>query len=111
MKVWPTSDVMRKILRHPGGSKMPFPSSGGLDWPDDQFTHRRIVDGDVTTVDPSPPAAELTPLLASESTPLPSSTPVAFSPAVVAEDVHNFGTDHTKPPITKPPVPKKSKGE
>jgi hypothetical protein len=46
MKVWPKNDEMRKILRHPIAGA--FREEGPADWPDDQFTARRIADGDVT---------------------------------------------------------------
>jgi hypothetical protein len=58
MKVWPTSEEKRKILKHPTGGK--FLDQGGADWPDDSFTHRRIRDGDVTTSEPKA-AAPLAP--------------------------------------------------
>ena len=48
MKVWPTSDLMRTQLKHPAGN-IPFREEGPAEWPDDSFTHRRIMDGDVTT--------------------------------------------------------------
>jgi hypothetical protein len=47
MKVFPTSDNIRKILSHPTGG--PFREDGSAEWPDDVYTHRRIADGDVTT--------------------------------------------------------------
>lgn len=48
MKVLPTSEEKRKVLKHPTGGK--FLPQGPADWPDDSFTHRRIRDGDVTVV-------------------------------------------------------------
>jgi hypothetical protein len=49
IRVEPTSDHMRNILKHPraGG----FRSSGAVTWPDDIFTRRRIRDGDVKIVE------------------------------------------------------------
>lgn len=47
MKVWPKNDEMRKILKHPAVN-VAFPEEGPVEWPDDTFTHRRIMDGDVT---------------------------------------------------------------
>ena len=44
MKVWPKNDEMRKILKH---GAVGFPEEGPAEWPDDTFTHRRIMDGDV----------------------------------------------------------------
>ena len=50
MKVWPKNDEMRKILVHPSGN-IAFHDEGPVDWPDDSFTHRRVMDGDVTLED------------------------------------------------------------
>jgi hypothetical protein len=47
MKVIPKNDAMRKLLKHPNGN-IAFREEGPIDWPDDSFTHRRIVDGDIT---------------------------------------------------------------
>ncbi len=45
------------VLRYePGGrnpAAQPLPAAGGW-WPDDQFTKRRIRDGDLVVVDPQP---------------------------------------------------------
>jgi hypothetical protein len=49
MKVLPRNDEMRKMLRHPNGD-IPFRDEGPAEWPDDSFTHRRIMDGDITVV-------------------------------------------------------------
>ena len=49
MKVWPKNEAMRKVLKH---GVIAFPEDGPADWPDDTFTHRRIMDGDVTAEDP-----------------------------------------------------------
>ncbi len=48
MKVWPKNEEMRKMLKHPDGN-IPFREEGPAEWPDDSFTYRRIMDGDVTT--------------------------------------------------------------
>lgn len=53
MKVWPTSDAMRKVLRHPHNN-VAFRDEGPMEWPDDSFTHRRLTDGDIVLHDPSP---------------------------------------------------------
>lgn len=55
MKVWPKNDDMRKILKH---GVIAFPAEGPADWPDDTFTHRRIMDGDVTVEEPKKAAAK-----------------------------------------------------
>jgi len=49
MKVWPKNDEMRKLLKH---GIVGFPAEGAAEWPDDSFTHRRIMDGDVTAEEP-----------------------------------------------------------
>jgi hypothetical protein len=49
MKVWPKNEAARKVLKH---GLVGFPAEGPADWPDDTFTHRRIMDGDVTTEEP-----------------------------------------------------------
>ena len=49
MKVYAQSENMAKFPRfrwHPRGTL--FDSNGMADWPDDQFTRRRIRDGDVS---------------------------------------------------------------
>ena len=45
MKVWPRNEEIRKVLKH---GVIGFPAEGPAEWPDDTFTHRRIMDGDVT---------------------------------------------------------------
>jgi hypothetical protein len=47
--VEPADDDMRRLLKHPRGIK--FRSEGPIEWPDDQFTHRRIADGSVKVVE------------------------------------------------------------
>lgn len=48
MRVIPKNEELRKVLRHPSNLDLAFPAEGSMEWPDDSFTHRRIVDGDVT---------------------------------------------------------------
>lgn len=36
---------MRRLLKHPSGVR--FRSEGGIEWPDDTFTKKRIRDGSV----------------------------------------------------------------
>jgi len=45
IRVLPRDDDMRRLLKHPkaGG----FRSEGSLEWPDDNFTQRRLRDGSV----------------------------------------------------------------
>ncbi len=49
MKVWAATEEKRKFLRHPSGVRFREDISRGVEWPDDQFTKRRIRDGDVVT--------------------------------------------------------------
>jgi len=59
IKVWPASDAVRKYVRHPSGGVLKD-DPAGTSWPADQFTFRRIADGDVLTEAPQssePPAA------------------------------------------------------
>jgi hypothetical protein len=51
MKVWPKNDEIRRVIYHPTGN-IHFPAEGPSDWPEDQYTARRIRDGDVTASDP-----------------------------------------------------------
>jgi len=47
MKVYALKDNVKKFVRHvPTGYK--FDVNGVSDWPDDQFTRRRIRDGDIS---------------------------------------------------------------
>ena len=50
MKVWPRSEGIRRVLRHANG--VGFQDEGPADWPDDPFTRRTMLDGDVTAEDP-----------------------------------------------------------
>jgi hypothetical protein len=47
VRVVPKNDELRKALFHPW-TRMRFPAKGSAEWPHDQFTKRRIRDGDVT---------------------------------------------------------------
>jgi hypothetical protein len=51
MQVWPTNDAVKKLIKHPiaGG----FREAGPTEWPDDSFTYRRKMDGDITMEDPA----------------------------------------------------------
>lgn len=46
VRVVPKSDELREVLRHPRAGR--FRTSGSTEWPLDQFTKRRLRDGDVT---------------------------------------------------------------
>jgi len=47
MKVYATKDNVKKFIRHvPTGYA--FNEEGVSDWPDDQFTRRRLRDGDIS---------------------------------------------------------------
>jgi hypothetical protein len=45
MKVFPKNEDVRRVLYHPTAGK--FRAEGPADWPDDEFTNRRIKDGDI----------------------------------------------------------------
>jgi hypothetical protein len=45
VRVVPANDDMRRLLRHPKAGR--FRSEGGLEWPNDTFTKKRLRDGDV----------------------------------------------------------------
>jgi hypothetical protein len=45
VRVEPTSDDMRRLLKHPRGGG--FRSEGSVEWPDDTFTRKRLRDGDI----------------------------------------------------------------
>ena len=47
VRVIPKNDTLRKILKH-GATGRGFPAEGSVEWPLDQFTKRRIRDGDIT---------------------------------------------------------------
>ena len=51
LTVYATKENIKKYIRHPSAITH-FDSSGRAVWPDDQFTRRRIRDGDVTTEAP-----------------------------------------------------------
>ena len=46
VRVVPKDDEMRRLLKHPVAGA--FREEGGMEWPDDDFTFRRLRDGDVT---------------------------------------------------------------
>jgi len=61
VRVVPTRDELRRVLRHPG-TGVGFRETGGAEWPFDQFTKKRIREGDVTvekreTTEPAATAA------------------------------------------------------
>jgi len=72
--VWPRDEKIIKVMRHPTG--LSFRSiDHGMAWPNDQFTMRRIRDGDILTHAPiAPPAQEPTPVKR-KSTEKPSEPP------------------------------------
>lgn len=43
IRVVPTDDKFRKLLKHPNG--MSFRAEGSVEWPNDRFTKRRIAEG------------------------------------------------------------------
>ena len=52
MKVYAASDDIKKYIKHPFGVTQ-FDADGLAEWPDDQFTRRRLRDGDIT-LEPAP---------------------------------------------------------
>ena len=58
VQVWAKNAAMAALLTHPL-TKVGFTDpSLPANWPDDQFTARRIRDGDVTTTDPNAESQE-----------------------------------------------------
>jgi hypothetical protein len=56
VQVWPKNEAMRKLLKHPHDN-VSFREEGPSDWPDDSFTHRRVMDGDIVLEDPDAAAS------------------------------------------------------
>lgn len=60
VNVFPTSETIRRDLFHPSAGGIGFGNNpDGTPWPDDQFTARRLRDGDIslepTNLAPLPP--------------------------------------------------------
>jgi hypothetical protein len=53
MKVQAKDATIQQLIKHPNGKA--FKDDGTAEWPDDQFTKRRIRDGDVTVFEEDPP--------------------------------------------------------
>lgn len=49
VRVTPANDAMRRLLKHPtrGG----FPSTGGVEWPNDKYTKKRLAEGSIKRED------------------------------------------------------------
>jgi hypothetical protein len=47
VRVLPRSDAIRKYIKHPK-TRVGFPAEGSAEWPNDAFTKRRIIDGDIS---------------------------------------------------------------
>jgi hypothetical protein len=45
IRVVPKNETLRRILKHASG--IAFRSEGGVEWPDDMFTRKRLRDGSV----------------------------------------------------------------
>jgi hypothetical protein len=58
MKVYALKENVRKYIHHPKGGYR-FDQNGEADWPDDQFTQRRIIDGDISLTPPTPSQKEV----------------------------------------------------
>jgi hypothetical protein len=50
VRVVPASEELRKVLKHPNG--IGFRKQGGIEWPNDRFTKRRLADGSVKLEEP-----------------------------------------------------------
>jgi hypothetical protein len=59
MRVFALKENVRKFIFHPR-TRARFNDAGEAVWPLDQFTVRRIRDGDVSLTPPTPPAEETT---------------------------------------------------
>lgn len=55
VKVTAKNETIAKLIKHPNGKS--FKDDGTAEWPDDQFTKRRLRDGDIT-VEAAPPPPE-----------------------------------------------------
>jgi len=53
VRVLPANDQLRKLLKHPASGGFP-PQGGSTEWPNDQFTKRRLRDGDITIEEVAP---------------------------------------------------------
>ena len=51
VRVLPRNEQIRKYIKHPA-TRVGFPAEGSAEWPNDAFTKRRIIDGDVTVEAP-----------------------------------------------------------
>lgn len=51
VRVNPKNDMIRKYIKHPR-TGVGFPADGSCEWPNDAFTKRRVIDGDVTVEQP-----------------------------------------------------------
>lgn len=60
VRVVPKNDLMRRTLKHMP-SRTAFPENGAAIWPYDQFTKRRLRDGDVTIEQKEEPKQEENP--------------------------------------------------
>ena len=49
VRVEPTNEALRHVLRHPNG--MAFRAQGTVEWPWDRFTQRRLRDGSIRVVE------------------------------------------------------------
>lgn len=47
VQVWPASEALARVLKHPNGTRFRSDISQPVDWPYDSFTYRRVRDGDV----------------------------------------------------------------
>ena len=99
VRVVPANDTLRKYLTHPTRGKMN--AEGSTEWPNDQFTRRRIKEGDVTVEEAAPPAEAkqqvIDPSGAKAGEPLKSK---AAPPTETSTDVDPSKTSAPNPPST-----------
>ena len=47
VQVWPASEALGRVLKHPNGTRFRGDATQPVDWPYDSFTYRRVRAGDV----------------------------------------------------------------
>lgn len=91
VRVLPRNDEIRKYLKHPT-TRVGFLAEGAAEWPNDQFTRRRIADGDISIERAAPVAAE---------------APMASEPPAPAESESRM--DLPQPPVEQPGLKTRTK--
>jgi hypothetical protein len=60
VRVTPRDEKIRRNIKHPAGG-IGFRAEGSVEWPYDQFTKRRVRDGDITIEERKPATGEASP--------------------------------------------------